>query len=80
MPLIEMADYVTIYGMAQKHTVKLKVVFTSTDVKSSDEDAADFGIQLEELVKKFKPKSRLLSTELSVEGTTYSQRKNKSGK
>jgi hypothetical protein len=64
----------------QKHTVKLKVIFSSTDIKSSDEDAARLGIELERLLDKFKPKSLMASRELSVEGHTYAELKNKGGK
>jgi hypothetical protein len=65
-------------ALKQKHTVKLKVVFTSTDATSSQEDAAELGNQLEELLNKFKLKSRLQTKELSIEANTYSQGASKS--
>lgn len=66
----------------QKHAVKLTVVFASTDVKSSEDDAAKFAIELEKLLDKFKtkPKSRIASQKLSVEGHAYAELKSKGGK
>lgn len=66
----------------QKHGVRLKVVFASTDIKSSEEDAAKLALQIEKLIEKFKPKpkSRMASWEISVDGHAYDEIKNKGGK
>lgn len=63
----------------KKHKVILTVVFASTDIKSSDEDASRFAIELEKLLDKFKPqpKSRMASRKISVEGHTYAELKGK---
>jgi hypothetical protein len=62
-----------------KHKVILTVVFASTDIKSSDEEAARFAIELEKLLDKYKtkPKARMHSRKLSVDGHTYSELKRK---
>ena len=62
-----------------KHKVALTVVFASTDIKSSDEDAARLAVELEKLLDKFKPKpkSRIYSRKISVEGHTYAELKDK---
>lgn len=52
--------------MKQTSTVKLKVVFTSSDLKSSAEDAFEFLSQLQGLLKKFKPNSKMETKELSI--------------
>jgi hypothetical protein len=55
--------------MKQKSTVKLKVIFTCTDLKSSSEDAFELGIQLQDLLKKFKAKSTLDTRQMSIENS-----------
>jgi ribosome-associated translation inhibitor RaiA len=62
-----------------KHKVSLTIVFASTDIKSSDEEAARFAIELEKLLDKYKtkPKARIHSRKISVEGHTYSELKSK---
>jgi hypothetical protein len=62
-----------------KHKVILTVVFASTDIKSSDEEAARFALELEKLLDKYKPKpkARMHSRKLSVDGHTYSELKRK---
>ena len=52
--------------MKQTSTVKLKVVFTCSDLKSSAEDAFEFLSQLQGLLKKFKPNSKMETKELSI--------------
>ena len=66
----------------QKHAVRLKVVFASTDIKSSDEDAAKLAVEIEKLIGKFKPKpnSRMASWEISVDGHAYDEIKRRSDK
>lgn len=58
------------------------MVFASTDVKSSEEDAAKLALRIEKLVEKFKtkPKSRLATWTISVDGHAYTEIKNKGGK
>jgi hypothetical protein len=64
----------------QKHGVRLKVVFASTDIKSSDEDAAKLALELEKLIGKFKPNSRMASWEISVDGHAYDEIKRRGDK
>jgi hypothetical protein len=66
----------------QKHAVRLKVVFASTDIKSSEEDAAKLALRIEKLIEKFKtkPKSRMVSREISVDGNAYAEIKQKGDK
>jgi hypothetical protein len=52
--------------MKQKSTLKLKVVFTCTDLKTSAEDAFELYSQLDGLLKTFRPKSRLDTKEISI--------------
>jgi hypothetical protein len=52
--------------MKQTSTVKLKVVFTCSDLKSSAEDAFELLSQLQGLLKKFKPNSKMEAKELSI--------------
>ena len=52
--------------MKQTSTVKLKVVFTGSDLKSSAEDAFELLSQLQGLLKKFKPNSQMETKELSI--------------
>ncbi len=52
--------------MKQTSTVKLKVVFTCSDIKSSAEDAIELLSQLEGLLKKFKPNSKMETKDLSL--------------
>jgi hypothetical protein len=52
--------------MKQTSTVKLKVVFTCSDLKSSAEDAVELLSQLQGLLQKFKPNSQMETKELSI--------------
>ena len=52
--------------MKRTSTLKLKVVFSSTDLKSSVEDAFELYSQLEKLFKAFEAKSRMTTKELSI--------------
>jgi hypothetical protein len=52
--------------MKQTSTVKLKVVFTCSDLKSSAEDAVELLSQLQGLLQKFKPNSKMETKELSL--------------
>jgi hypothetical protein len=52
--------------MKQTSTLKLKVVFTCADLKSSAEDAFELYSQLDSLLKKFRPKSRMETKEISI--------------
>jgi len=52
--------------MKQTSTVKLKVVFTCSDLKSSAEDAFELLSQLQGLLKEFKPNSKMETKELSI--------------
>jgi len=49
-----------------KSTLKLKVVFTCADFRSSSEDVFELGVQLQALLKKFKGKSTMEMKELSI--------------
>jgi hypothetical protein len=55
--------------MKQTSTVKLKVVFTCSDLKSSAEDAFELLSQLQSLLKKFKPNSKMETKELSIDNS-----------
>ena len=57
---------VKIIVMKQTSTLKLKVVFTCADLKSSAEDAFELWSQLNVLLKKFSPKSRMEMKEMSI--------------